>query len=378
MHDKNEKIDKKLWSKVSDFLMWDYRPYFKKNSLESYFDAFSSFETAHILTIILAASFDNQAQGKGFYAEKGLGEFSNRLYKILGPNGVRKRLMLLARYWFISCDNSRIVKMPNGKSHREKCLIYPNAAFQIMFEARQTKTKNNFKRCSVAIGDNREENHQGLGITVKYGYGEYPNFKIEDLNYGGQNTIDYQQKTAENAEKKANNDKWRKYNETFVACAANLWRDARSRLGFGPDVAPWNEETSKLGSAQRDQRKNLTSIFESLGGTVAALSWYVYVLGTPQLDEKGKLAFDPKIPHRQYKGSDMKPKKFANEISAIIADADFKYLSTTGWPQARKLLLKYFSEEILEIGPKDGQAYSVKVGYVFGEKKLPNLPNQNV
>lgn len=376
--EKNEQNEKKIAVKILESLMWEYRPYFKKFSAEGYLDAFSSFDTAHILSIILAEAKWNHENGLGYYVEKGAGEISNRIFKILGPGAVRKRLMILARYWFISLDSSRIKYTPDGRKHRDRYLISPNPALYTIFDLHQSRARKSFIKSSVSIGDNRELGEQGYHFTVKFGYPEHESFKIEDLNYGSNNPKDFEEKVSQKDEKAAENKLWRGYNEKFIACAANLWVWARSRSGFGQDVPLWSARSTDLSSEARKQRNELTKTFAALGGAVTALAWYIYTAGIPEADKNGKLIFDLKIPHRQFKGSDMKPSGFSKHINAILADEDFKRLATDMWhTEGKKRLLEYFSREILEIGPRDGSAYSSKLGYVFGQKNLPKIPKTN-
>lgn len=372
-------IDKPIAQKITEFMIWDYRPYFRTKSNETnQTKILCSVETIHLLSIILSEAERNKDNLKGYYAQIGAGELSNNIHKILGPTAIRDRLILLARYWFISCDNSAPKKiLPNGKEQKEKCIIRPNPAFKIMFEPRQFKTKKQFKESSIAIGDNREDYQQGLGMTVHYGYPEHPNFKIEDLNYGEQALDDFENTAADKKQKDAERKELKKHNDAFVECAANLWKAARSRLGHGFEDPIWKGESKDLSPSGKTLRLELTKTFERVGGYVAALSWYIYVMGKPEKDQKGKLVFDLKIPHRQFKGSDFKPSGYGKHFDAIIADPDFKYLSQEGWNDFKNCLTNYFSKELLEVGPKDGTAYSAKLGYVFGEKPLPKLENQS-
>ena len=94
-------------------------------------------------------------------------------------------------------------------------------------------------------------------------------------------------------------------------------------------------------------------MFERKGGAFTALTWYIYCTGEPTQDKDGKIVFDPKIPHRQYRNPSMSPTKYAEQIHNITADKAYKFYSNEGWLKGRQLLHEYFTEEILNVGPRD-------------------------
>lgn len=333
-------------------------------------------ESISILAMILAESYKNNRQKNLDYlwAQISFKELCNKRRNTLGRKAVTTRLQHFARAWFLNVNTTARRVTNTGICMPDTQNIFLNSGFLSIFEAGNHRLKLKFLNDSVNIYLDRLLGEQGFRYNVLYGEDENdPSKIISPVSFGDQ-TIESAEKSAESRkEKAAENKKWREYNDAFVQCAANLWKGARSRLGHGFEDPIWNASGSNLSPSAKTLRRELTKTFESVGGHVAALSWYLYVLGTPEKDAKGKLVFDLKIPHRQFKGSDMKPSGYAKHIDAIVSDPDFQYMSQDGWDTAKKELLKYFGEDLLEVGPRDGTAYSAKLGYVFGEKPVPEL-----
>lgn len=322
------------------------------------------YHTVNIFTMLLSQAFKNEAEGKGFHARISRTEFSRKLRKSCSGWAVRRRLQLLARYWFLSINSTARRVDANGKWVRETQVIHPNEAFRIIFEPRQTHFKKNFIKRSLVIGEYREKDHQGLTITVPFGFPETQEFKIEDLYLGETFAKDTEKKKQELADKREERETWRKYNDAFITASANLWRFARSRSGYGNDLPVWLG--SNLAPSAKNQRNELIKIFESWGGAVASLSWYIFVCGAPQLDDQGNPIFDLTIPHRQFKGCDYKPSSYVKHFNAILEDKDFKILSKEQWNEFKEQLQKFYGE-LLEIGPRAGNSYAENLGYMFGD-----------
>jgi hypothetical protein len=118
----------------------------------------------------------------------------------------------------------------------------------------------------------------------------------------------------------------------------------------------------------------MSDTFARNGGRSTALAWYLYCTGEKKLDSKGKLVFDPTIAHRQYKRPDMSPSKFALEFHNITSERAYIEYMGERYEEGEKILLEWFSKEILEVGPKDGTSEHVRRNFVAGEKPLPQLP----
>ncbi len=335
-------------------------------------------ESIGILAMILATSFKNNREQNLNYlwAQISFKELCNKRRNTLARKGVTSRLQHFARAWFLNVDTTAKRTTANGIRMPDTQNIFLNSAFLSIFQPGNHRLKLKFLNDSVNIYLDRVLGEQGFKYNVPYGANENDPTQIISMVSTGDQTIESAEKAAESRkEKAAENKQWRVYNDAFVQCAANLWKQARGILGHGYEDPIWSAKGSNLSPSARNLRRELTKTFESVGGYVAALSWYLYVLGTPEKDAKGKLVFDLKIPHRQFKGSDMKPSGYAKHIDAIVSDPDFVYMSQDGWEAAKLELLNYFGEELLEVGPRDGMAYSAKLGYVFGQKPLPTLKN---
>jgi hypothetical protein len=369
----SEKIDTNLRLKILSF-MDRLRREVKQNHAREYSDKMFDFDTLDMLTYMLANAYANQGDDQVLFCKMACREISNRLGKVPDRFKVQRKLKLLARYFILSVDSSQRVQTESGYWRNDTQTITFNPAFNVIFQPNQVRYTNDFIKKCVHLGTTRMDDEQGLTATYHYGHPERVEYIKDLLDFGEHFHETTEMKRQEAAEKREETKKWRDLNERFTQVAGKIWRAGRIKHGFGDSDPGWIAESKTISPAMRSQRRELTKTFETLGGTVAALSWYLYIVGCPAKDGKERLIFDPKIPHRQFRGSDFKPSSYAKHINAIIADKDFKNMSTHKWNEIRIELLRYFPEDILEVGPRDGSTYASKIGYQFGEISIPTLP----
>ena len=355
----------------------------KLNDSKYYYPAMFDFDSVTILTVIVSSALKNRADDP----EKGLSvKIANEtLSRHCGGKpdrfGVRTKLTHLARYFLISVDTSgRKIETNSGIYINDTQTIKINPALEIAIFSPNSKrkfVKDFIKKC-VHLGATRDKTEQGLTANYYYGAAEISHNVLSLIDFGDK----FAQKTQETAEeiskKTAENKLWRAYNIDFIHQAAKCWTVGMQRMGNGSAIPVW-ADLANTGSDVSKMRRNLTKMFESMGGAVTSLAWYIYTHGMPSYKEDGSLAFNLKEPHRQFKGSDMKPNGFAKHFNAILTDKDFRYFSTVGWHKGgREILLEYFTKETLEIGPRDGTPYPVKLGYLFGDKPINNPPTKRL
>lgn len=115
--------------------------------------------------------------------------------------------------------------------------------------------------------------------------------------------------------------------ESFVSGCASVWQAAHERRGFGTGRPAWEGPFESLSPENKKQFRELKALFERSGGSVVAMAWACFVNYQPFLDERGKLKFDPAMPHVQWVSSDKKPSHFAKHFDAVLLDPEVRRIA---------------------------------------------------
>jgi hypothetical protein len=327
-----------------------------------------------MFTMIIARSIDETKTSNTFSTKLSAEEISRKLNKRICIGAIRRRLRLFAHYGWIVVDTSRWDDKCKGSMKRETQTIYVNDAFRSIFHLREDHLRKRFIQTSLSWGHRRSEyteiparTFQGFSeYTVPYGAPELIEHRYEDL-IGG----DYLAKMIENKKtakdaKEELNERWRIYNDRFIKASADIWSRSQLTNGFGAVTPPWMGPTPSLAPAARKERYNLTRTFESYGGGITALLWFVFCVGVPEVDLTGKRTWNLDIPHRNRTTPDKRPSDFANNLVNVLNDAEFKSLSRGDWPHIRVELERFYGD-LLDVEPKLGEHHSSKLGYCLGD-----------
>lgn len=111
--------------------------------------------------------------------------------------------------------------------------------------------------------------------------------------------------------------------EGFIRGCATIWQQAHERRGYGGTGRPaWEGPKDGLSPENKKQFRELQMLFERFGGKQVAMAWAVFCNYQPFFDDKGKLKFDPNLPHVQWVSSDKKPSHFAKHFDAVQMDPE--------------------------------------------------------
>ena len=151
----------------------------------------------------------------------------------------------------------------------------------------------------------------------------------------------------EKAFKLQDSNLWRKRDDRFVAGCAALWTKAQTILGYAEGSPNW--AGNNIPPAARAARKNLTQTFQKYGCRKAAIAWYVFVGGKPELRENGQPKFSIYHPHRQSVSMDKKPKHYVDHFRSIEQDEHFMKCDGPEWKTVEPILRHYFGD-LLDVG----------------------------
>lgn len=344
-------------------------------SYKSYAGLFD-FDSVTILSAIISVALKNESQNQGLNAKIAREHLSRLCGSMPNRKAVAVKLQKMARHFLISVDTTAKKWNPAGFYQKDTQTIFVSPALKIAVfspNSHRRFVNDYIKKCAF-LGRTRDDDEQGFSANYKYGNPETHEFIRTPIDFGDlflkltEKAADKQKKKEEDAKK------WLRQRDDFIGMCARVWMDARAAEGHGTEMPDWMPINGKITPAGRPERNSLAGEFERHGGAFTALTWYLFCTLQKTYDAKGRVAYDPSHPHRQNKTPAMNPSKYAKEIHNITSDDAFKHFSQEGWPSAKKNLLKYFNEEILEVGPRGGNSNR----HCFGQKPLPELPRKNV
>jgi len=296
---------------------------------------------------------------------------------------IYRRMKLLAKYALITVN---IETKINDKGIVKRQKIKVNPKIDYIFGARSKQSI--IMKCIgsfFAVARERDElegNFQGFQFNLRYGDLEPKDIKdiicetketsVEEYeqtpSQAGNELNNILEKEDRDKARKAKESKyWREKSAMYVERAAYLWKQAQMKHGFGAALPNWQGDTKNMPNQAKSERNELISTFKQYGGKTAALSWYIYCAGRPEMDPKtGRTAFDSTAPHRQYITADRKPSQYTKHFNSIIADPLFKEHATTKWPEISKTLHNFFGD-LLDILPRDSMTETSKTGIPFGD-----------
>ena len=177
------------------------------------------------------------------------------------------------------------------------------------------------------------------------------------------------QTNEDKAKKQREASEWRRKGDAFVNGASKLWIFAQSQMGHGTAHPNWGGDRKLLSPGASRERQELVKIFQQYGGKTAALAWYVFAGGVPDLDENtGRPKFTLVAPHRQFASQDKRPSQFAKYFNAILQDKFFKDFATKTWEATEPALRSYFPDTI-DQEPRDLMDGQVRAGVEFGQRQ---------
>ena len=277
---------------------------------------------------------------------------------------VRHRLYVLARFSLVRVEYQWA---NHNQDLRSESIIEANPAVRhLLGPGRLSVQRRAFitgvvKR-AVQRAQKYDDDVQGFRVDCRFGVREPDNGPMcgAEALAGLMDELD--DKKALEARMRA---EWREITDIFVAGASSLWVWAQIQFGYGSAVPNWAMGQSVISAGARQERGQLAKTFQSYGGRVAGLAWYVFVGGIPQLDQNGKPVFTLVEPHRQYATIDRKPSQFAKHFNAILKDDIFKKLATEGWASFRPKLQEHF-KGALSMPPRTDEDDEALAGLAFG------------
>jgi hypothetical protein len=282
---------------------------------------------------------------------------------------IRSRLLRLCRYGLVKC----ISGWSDSEINKRKPLqieVNPMLAEVLVPKVNQPTIRtavNHF----VSLGISRleyEKDLQGFDTDCEYGKeesGPKKDFKetTEKLN----NLVRLENKVEAN--KREERFYWKVKSDDFVKCSSKVWSTIMAKNGFGSSKPNWDGDN--ISPAATKERRELVKTFQQYGGRITALAWWIFVGGSPIIDDNKRPKYLPQIPHRQFVSSDKKPSQFAKHFNAILQDKYFIDASKGNWKDTSKFLESWYGE-ILHIGSRDMETTYDKLGYSFGDMG-PNL-----
>jgi hypothetical protein len=362
-------IEESLLGRLAEFFN-EFVKAVNRDPVNKYLNEMFDSPSLRIMSMILGGAYQSQKQENGFVVRIARSTFTRCLCKNISGESITRRLKLFARYSWISVRSDKWQDDADGKRTRETQTIIPHEAFLLLFQNGQANYRRDFIRTCLRIAASRENDEQGLTMTVPYGKPETAQYKIEDLPNGDEFNERTTKKNDSAAERKRRNEQYRKWGDEFVAACADIWVEQQCRKGFGTARPAWEAPTRDAAPAVRSERANLVKTFEYYGGAVTGLGWMIYCYYAIKTDDKGKPVYDPSQPYKQSKFTDDPPRAFAKNIQTLINDVGFQSHSRGDWNLTEKTLRGRFGG-LIDVSPKDGCHYSDRLGYAFGDVLQP-------
>lgn len=159
---------------------------------------------------------------------------------------------------------------------------------------------------------------------------------------------------------------WRERSDLWVTGSAELWVQAQSLLGMGASRPNWEGPIGLLSPTAKRERSELVKTYQSFGGRITGLAWYIFCCGIPQRDKYGKLLYSPDEPHRQFITVDRKPSQFTKHFNAIMKDPEFLKIAKEDFTKFKIILQKYFGG-VLDVSPR-GRSEIDLLGFTLGDE----------
>lgn len=372
--------DQSLFVKVAKFA-FDFMKIAARQKVDVSHKELFDFDGLSLFTMIYATA----AEDSDLTCRVACTTLSRKLSNRLTRHTVMRRLMKFAEWGFLTTNTLDWREQTDGKPVKESTRITVHENFRIIFTGNDNTStlRREFISSLLCYGQFRETcgqedkaSYQGFSMLVPYGRPEIDKYKISDLVPGDSSLVEVERNSVEN--RRSENQKWVGYKDKFVEASAYIWMLGQREKGLGNEkgtdkIAAWSGSTKHMPLAQKRERSELTKIFESYGGGVAAVAWSYYCDCVPALDENKRIVFDRNFPHRQNVFADKRPSQFAKNIISILKDPSFVKLSTVEWNDDIKTLLSEFYGELLDVEPREGH-HKDKIGYTLGDRHI--LPDQ--
>jgi len=298
--------------------------------------------------------------------EMGLKISYRQLSHILGTkiNRLRRRLLLMARFGIIKMISPW---RDDDTGLREIGTIYINPSlYASLVINKSVVLRKMLVTKLVKLGIERldeEDDTQGFNHTCLYGR-EEPHKSADRAEVQLINMMDREDKAK--ADKARTDALWRERSDLWVTGSAELWVQAQSLLGMGASRPNWEGPIGLLSPTAKRERSELVKTYQSFGGRITGLAWYIFCCGIPQRDKYGKLLYSPEEPHRQFITVDRKPSQFTKHFNAIMKDPEFLKIAKEDFTKFKIILQKYFGG-VLDVSPR-GRSEIDLLGFTLGDE----------